>query len=76
MGGSKTVLKHRSALEARPSKAAAARGDISNASLQEERLAHIVRRVMRDFQVSLELDLVAHGVNYGFWFYLRELWQE
>ena len=76
MGGSKTVLKHRSASEARPSKAAAARGDISNASLQEERLAHIVRRVMRDFQVSLELDLVAHGVNYGFWFYLRELWQE
>ena len=45
-------------------------------SLETERLAHIVRRVMRCFQSGLEQHLFAHNVNYGFWFYLRELWGE
>lgn len=48
----------------------------STESLEKERLAHIVRRVMKCFQSGLEKHLFAHDVNYGFWFYLRELWAE
>lgn len=50
--------------------------DSPSGDLRQERLAHIVRRVMRDFQVGLETRLVQYEVNYGFWFYLRELWRE
>lgn len=42
----------------------------------DERLAHIVRHAARAFQGNLEQRLAAHGVNFGFWSYLRVLWQE
>lgn len=43
-------------------------------NLSGERIAHIVRLVTRDFYNSLETRLQPHGVNHGFWAYLRELW--
>ncbi|MBR7890159.1 MULTISPECIES: MarR family winged helix-turn-helix transcriptional regulator [Marinomonas] len=45
-------------------------------AIKYERLAHIVRQVVRDFQVCLESQLQPHGVNHGYWSYLRELWSE
>lgn len=44
--------------------------------LVDERLAHIVRQLARDFQTCLEEKLQPYGVNHGFWAYLRELWNE
>ena len=43
---------------------------------KKERIAHIVRQVVRDFQVCLESQLQPYGVNHGYWSYLRELWSE
>lgn len=43
---------------------------------KKERVAHIVRQVVRDFQVCLESQLQPYGVNHGYWSYLRELWSE
>ncbi|NRP46578.1 MULTISPECIES: MarR family winged helix-turn-helix transcriptional regulator [unclassified Marinobacterium] len=48
--------------------------DVQN--FESERLAHILRQVVRDFQVCLESRLQPHGVNHGYWSYLRELWAE
>lgn len=45
-------------------------------SLTDERVAHIIRQVSRDFQECLESRLQPYGVNHGFWSYLRELWNE
>ncbi len=44
--------------------------------LVDERLAHIVRQLARDFQNCLEERIQPYGVNHGFWAYLRELWEE
>jgi len=44
--------------------------------LADERIAHIVRHTGRAFQNGLERRLAAHGVNFGFWSYLRVLWNE
>ena len=45
-------------------------------ALSDERMAHIIRALARAFQNSLEQRLLNHGVNFGFWSYLRELWNE
>lgn len=42
--------------------------------LSDERIAHVIRHVGRAFQTSLERKLAEHGVNFGFWAYLRVLW--
>ena len=44
--------------------------------LSDERIAHIVRELAREFQTSLESRLLSHGVSFGFWAYLRELWND
>lgn len=44
--------------------------------LSDERIAHIVRELAREFQTSLERRLLSHGVSFGFWAYLRELWND
>jgi len=44
--------------------------------LSDERIAHIVRELAREYQNSLERRLLAHGVSFGFWAYLRELWND
>ncbi len=46
----------------------------AKARLKFERMAHIVREVDRAFQASPERRLAPHGVNFGFWAYLRVLW--
>lgn len=45
-------------------------------ALSDERIAHIIRELARGFQNSLERRLLSHGVSFGFWAYLRELWNE
>ena len=45
-------------------------------ALSDERMAHIIRELARNFQNSLERRLLSHGVSFGFWAYLRELWNE
>ena len=44
--------------------------------LSDERMAHIIRELARAFQNSLEQRLLSHGVSFGFWAYLRELWND
>lgn len=48
----------------------------ARARLKLERMAHIVREVDRAFQACLERRLTPHGVNFGFWAYLRVLWDQ
>jgi len=45
-------------------------------ALSDERIAHVIRELSRAFQNSLEKRLLSHGVSFGFWAYLRELWNE
>lgn len=45
-------------------------------ALSDERMAHIIRELAKNFQNSLESRLLSHGVSFGFWAYLRELWNE
>lgn len=45
-------------------------------SLSNERLAHIVKQLSRDFHQVLDEKLQPFEVNRGFWPYLRELWNE
>lgn len=47
-----------------------------NTGLAEERIARIVRHINREFQRCLERRLFSHGINFGFWDYLRVLWKE
>ncbi len=44
--------------------------------LEHERFGHIVRQLNREFQTSLEQRILPVGVNFGFWAYLRALWDE
>ncbi|MGD9859684.1 MarR family transcriptional regulator [Marinobacterium iners] len=44
--------------------------------LKNERMAHIVRELSKQYFNSLERRLLPYGVNHGFWAYLRELWNE
>lgn len=50
--------------------------DVSDLNFSDERIAHIVRKVTREFYTSLDRRLQPYGVNHGFWAYLRELWNE
>ena len=44
-------------------------------AVPHDRLAHLVRDAARAFQRSLQLRLVAHGVSFGHWTFLRVLWE-
>lgn len=46
------------------------------ASLEDERIAHLVRLCARGFNRSLARRLAAHGVTFGQWVFLRILWKE
>ena len=42
----------------------------------DERLAHIVRLLSRNFRRSLEYRLSQHKISFGHWIFLRILWDE
>lgn len=44
--------------------------------LENERLAHLVRVLERQFRRALERQLEVHGVPFGHWIFLRILWEE
>ena len=56
--------------------------EISRAILQRwhedvpnDRLAHLVKDAMRAFHRSLQMRLAAHGIPFGYWTFLRVLWE-
>ncbi len=49
---------------------------IHRAKHADERLAHIVRLLSRNFRRSLEYRLSEHKISFGHWIFLRILWDE
>ena len=49
---------------------------MSTPRLEEERIAHLVRLLERQFRRALERQLDVHGVPFGHWIFLRILWEE
>ena len=48
----------------------------SMTTLQDERVAHLVRLCARGFNRSLSRRLSGHDISFGQWVFLRILWQE
>lgn len=50
--------------------------DPGDTHLPGERTAHLVRHLARTYQRALETRLRAEEIDFGFWVYLRILWEE
>ncbi len=44
-------------------------------AVPEDRLAHLVKVATRAFARALQMRLLAHGVSYGHWTFMRILWE-